>query len=309
MSIINRYKLLFFVAVLSIFLFPSFSNAARIFIEPIYNDKKVGDVLDIDVLIDTEKESLNAIEGRLSIQSSVLSCNSINTGTSFVSLWIKKPIIDEKGIIDFSGVIPGGYSSSNGNIFKLKCKAVDNGVWNALFQDVVVLKNDGLGSLLSVSKPVIQISIKKTDAPVSNDGIKTKNLEKDEMPPEIFSPIIGQDKNLFDGKNSLIFHTQDKESGIKEYFIAEIQNFNGDYNSVVWKKAESPFILSDQRLRSTILIKAVDNYGNARIITIPPRNIFESISIIYYVWYLVGGILLLGLLIKLILKYKLKKTS
>ena len=39
-----------------------------------------------------------------------------------------------------------------------------------------------------------------------------------------------------------------------------------------WMTAESPQILTDQKLKSFIYIKAVDKFGNERIEIIPPKN-------------------------------------
>jgi hypothetical protein len=66
---------------------------------------------------------------------------------------------------------------------------------------------------------------------------------------------------LFDGAHVLVFATQDKGSGMSHYEVRE--GYFGWFT-----KAESPYQLRDQELRKKVYIKAVDNHGNERLVTI-----------------------------------------
>ena len=132
-------------------------------------------------------------------------------------------------------------------------------------QEAKTLLNDGLGTLAQLSISNFQFSIFKE--------VPTQLLMpeiKDINPPELFAPKITKDPNVFDGKWFAVFATQDKLSGINYYKIKESR-----YKILNifqrWIIAESPYILTDQRLRSFIYIKAVDNAGNERIAIIEPK--------------------------------------
>jgi len=93
----------------------------------------------------------------------------------------------------------------------------------------------------------------------------------DSTPPEQFKPEIGKDPAIFEGKYFLSFATIDKTSGIDHYEVFEKTGKNKEW----FEKAESPYLLKDQSLKSQILIKAVDKAGNEQISQIiPPKKPF-----------------------------------
>ncbi len=92
----------------------------------------------------------------------------------------------------------------------------------------------------------------------------------DATPSEEFTPEIGQDSTVFEGKYFLSFFTTDKMSGVEHYEILETRNQK--IENRMWKVGESPYLLEDQSLRSKILVKVVDRAGNERIAEIPPSK-------------------------------------
>ena len=99
-----------------------------------------------------------------------------------------------------------------------------------------------------------------------------------------------------EGKNYLVFATKDETSGVEYY---EVQERKGDF-----KKAVSPYLLEDQKLRKgLIIVKAVDKAGNQRIaeMKLPFIINWSDIFIILLILIVIGMILLLA---KRILKSK-----
>jgi len=99
----------------------------------------------------------------------------------------------------------------------------------------------------------------------------------DTVPPQDFTPEIGQDQAIFEGKYFLSFSTYDGLSGIDHYEVLEIsdrQQATGDREQVTgeWKIAQSPYLLEDQTLNSVIKIKAIDKAGNERVAEITPAE-------------------------------------
>ncbi len=92
----------------------------------------------------------------------------------------------------------------------------------------------------------------------------------DTVPPKLFEPKIGQDPSLFTGKYFLSFNAADKTSGINYYEIKEQSRILGIVQTGKWQKQESPYLLTDQSLRSIIKVKVVDKAGNEKIVEIVP---------------------------------------
>ena len=103
----------------------------------------------------------------------------------------------------------------------------------------------------------------------------------DTLAPEEFTPKIGQDKAVFEGKYFLRFATRDGLSGTDHFEVMEIK----DPEHKTWKVAESPYILEDQALNSIIKVRAVDKAGNERVVEIiPPEK-----PITYSYWIIIIG--------------------
>lgn len=98
----------------------------------------------------------------------------------------------------------------------------------------------------------------------------------DAIAPKEFIPRVVR----IDDKYSVVFAATDMLSGIDYYEIAEVfpRHFfeirNNEEIVEDWFLAESPFLLKDQRLRSRVIVKAVDHAGNTRIVEIAPLRKF-----------------------------------
>lgn len=202
----------------------------------------------VDLLLNTENESINAIEGKLIFPPN-LHLENIETANSLINLWIEFPASESAGQIIFSGITPGGYVGEKGLVLSLLFLGNRKGQGSIEIEEAKTLRNDGEGSeaLLTLSHLSFPIPVQK----ISRTKIKDFNA------PEIFFPEIGRHNSLFDGKWFLVFTTQDKGSGIDHYEVFEGRQ---------WKRARSPHLLQDQTLQSNIRVKAVDKAGNERIV-------------------------------------------
>ncbi len=231
----------------------------------------------VDIIIRSE-ESLNAIEGQLVFSADKLLVKDIRDGNSVINFWVEKPR-ETSGIILFSGITPGGFSGTNNRIFSVVFEAKNNGLASVALRDTKALLNDGLGSQAMLSTHDTTVFIKPGD----NSAPKEKLTDTER--PEDFMPIVVNDSAFFDGKNVLIFATQDKGSGIDHYEVRE----------GFWSKfhiAESPYLLQNQKLDKKIFVKAVDKTGNER------TKIFFSPNFRpWYKNYEILGILIVSLML------------
>lgn len=281
-KIIKSIILIFIVCVFNI------SHAADISLYSNTTDIKTGDEFIVDVFVHTDLK-INAVEGKLIYPKNNLEIKEIRDGNSVVNFWIEKPQ-DNDGIISFSGITPAGFNGNNKKLFSIVFKAKNIGETMINLDDVKLLTADGHGTNSLSNIFNLNLNIKK--------GADNSIIEilTDIESPENFNPIISSDSNIFDGKKFIVFATQDKDSGMSHF---EIKEGWLDF----YKKAESPYILKDQKLSKEIKIKAIDLNGNERIVIVNAQNPRP-----WYKHYEIFGLILLGVII-ILFKRKYGKNN
>jgi len=233
--------------------------AAQTFFTLDQKEVRVGNEINVGVFLNTENKDINAVEGKILFPEGVLALKQIKDGNSILNFWVERPVA-RKGEITFSGIIPGGYQNKKGLIFSLVFVPKQTGSLSLVMQNMHVLLNDGNGT--EVNTTVSNLSFVVLDPISEKTPVVVEN--KDVVIPEVFEPIITSDPNVFEGKNFLVFTTQDKESGMDHYFVCE-----GTKECV---RAESPYLLKDQYLDKEITVLAVDKNGNTRTVSLPAQK-------------------------------------
>jgi len=262
-------------------------------------DKNIstGEKFKVDLNINTEKESINALEGKIIFPADLLELSEIREGNSIVNFWVEKPVYKDGGV-SFSGITPGGYILDKGLIFSLVFTAKSEG--NALIkiENVSALKNDGNGTPATLKTLDLPVIITKAGS--SSDNLNLAIVDK--IPPDTFKPEIAQDANLFDNKWFIVFVAQDKGSDVDSYMIKESKYSIFDFSS--WVPAESPQVLADQGLKSNVYVKAIDKAGNERIVKLSPIN-----PIPWYTNFEDWFIIVLGIICVLAYFFSLRKIK
>lgn len=221
----------------------------------------------LGIIVDTEGEEINAIQGALATSNNI-EIKAIRDGQSIIGVWTEKPEISTKdpGVINFSGIIPGGYEGNNGPIFFIDYFAKNGEQGVIELKDISILKNDGLGTPINTrgDKAVLKL--------VESDQVKFSPTARDLNPPESFSPEISRNELMFDNQYFVVFQTTDKQSGIDHYEISEVTTGKKFKTGGTWQRATSPYLLKDQTLESDVYIRAVDRVGNFIIIKLPARD-------------------------------------
>jgi len=203
--------------------------------------------------------------------------------------------------VQFRGAIPGGHTGKS-ILFSLVMPAFSSdasGV-KAPFRlaDFKAFRNDGLGTPAQVTVNNFSFGQAVPIDDAVSEQLFLDDTKKDDVPPEIFSPSISRDDRVFNGKWFITFASQDKQSGIDHYEIQEARS--GKIDAGKWERAESPYLLEDQKLHSFIFIIAMDRQGNERVIKIFPRNPmpwFKQPSKLIFTSLGLLGLLALGYLI------------
>ena len=277
------------------FLFSHICQAATLYLKPASAEYRLNEIFTTEIRVDNENESLNAFEIYLGYPTEFLEVVDVNLSNSILGPVVDSPKIDkEKGVIFFSGIVPGGY---NGRITgdpgesNLLAKVIfivqgeqpisSEQLTKINFQDnCLILLNDGLATKATLKTKGANIKI----LPQSVDQENSSLPENDNTPPEFFQPEITRYQNIFNNQWFIVFFAEDTGSGIDYYQLAERPGRKTENYSVLdWQKAESPYLLNDQDLLSYIYLKAVDKTGNGKVIIINPQNQVER----KWIWYII----------------------
>jgi len=143
----NR-KFLFFFILFSFFFLGAEAKAATLSVGPSAGAFTVDSTFNVSVFLNTEGQSINALEASLVFPQDRLHVVSPSTGQSIISVWTAQPRFNNQtGRIDLQGGIPGGINVSNGLITTIVFRVKSVGVSTLKFLDnSKVLLNDGKGT-------------------------------------------------------------------------------------------------------------------------------------------------------------------
>lgn len=263
-------KFIYTIGFLTILL-PSLAHAAVLSATPTILDSTQRDAYTVMFVLDTQGQSINTIEGTVKIASGLETPADIIDANSVVNYWVQEPKAGRE--IKFSGGITGGFNGDKGFLFGIQFPPRDGGnVSPAItFSNVKAYLNDGLATPATVTTKTFSIRQGAVESDLDDDLLALQQAaQNDNIPPEVFSPQVSQDPNVFDGKWFITFNTQDKQSGIDHYQVQE--SLSGKIDPGKWKTASSPYLLQDQSLHSYIFVLASDKQGNERVIKVAPRN-------------------------------------
>lgn len=277
----RRYLLLVNAAIVLLLTYAAPASAARLSVDVTPTLVRPGDRVLATVILDTEGESLNAFEGTVLFPADIFTAKELRDGNTFVNVWLEPPSVREPGRISFSGITPGGYRGAHGLLLSVMFEALTEGEGTISLNKIQLLKNDGEGTSANLVLPIASPNIA-----VSKSANQTSLSEvSDTQPPEPFSIETAQDKEVFGGKQVLIFATQDKSSGIEYYEVCE-----GVWGGCV--RAESPYVLRHQLTDRYFKVRAVDFYGNERIAVLLTSRamLFYAFCALIGILFITGGI-------------------
>lgn len=255
--------------------------AATLMLDPPLVDLRVGDQAVLTLRLESAAEEINAAAGTVTLPPGV-AVREVRDAGSLINFWVRRPAIDSLG---FSGVIPGGYQGSGGELFSLVVEGTAIGQGDVSIGEAQALKNDGSGSAAAVVVRPARLTV----AAAATGDPNLVPAVTDTVPPEPFTPALERHAAVLDGRWFAAFATQDKGSGLARYEVAE---FGGRRlpppDQLSWRVADSPYPLEDQSGRSYVLVKAVDHFGNVWMGVVPPR--VPSRSRPGLLWGMLGGV-------------------
>lgn len=303
----NKYiKIIFFSSLILIFGYKSI-YAASVFVT---QNEKSGLII-VDVMLDSKDQSVNAVSGSLSFDSSVLGNPSIHTQDSIINNWITGPTLDElhdtnSQTISWSGIIPGGFAGvlspfyegvKPGRLFQVVFTPLVKTQTTISVKNLDVRANDGEATAIPVPNISITFDINYSSANVdSSVPLDSKNLHAS----------VGQDKSIFNNRFFLAFYDSVDSGSVDHYEILETTFSSSTISSGDgWQKVTSPTLLLDQERNSYIHLRAIGKDGSiAYLIINPSPTISKSKNVFRYVI-----IIIIILMLFILFKNKNKKIQ
>ncbi len=227
-----------------------------------------GGLSNLSVILDTKGQLINTIEGDLVYDTNILKIEQVNIGSSFISFWVDKPVVENTGRVHFSGVVPGGVSLTTGEVFSVIFRGVSSGNNNFKLENVNLFINDGEGSKDEVKLQNVSLSILQ-----NTNGVIEEIQNNDKIKPEKFKVFRTKDVSIFDNQYFLAFGTQDKGVGVAYYEVCEYLVKNCE-------QSESPYLLKYQNPFYYIVVSAYDINGNVRKSTLISNWLILSIVLL-----------------------------
>ena len=219
----------------------------------------------LEILLDTEGETINTIDGSIQISSShsdlTKIIQSLSTRASAFTLWPNKPSLS-KGDISFVGGVPNGIKGKDIILFTVMLASNDSTDISFSAKSVSGFLNDGQASKIDIKLSPASFVVSPI-GDVSNSDL-AKVIMEDKTPPKPFDIEVGRDDSIYDGKIFISFSTTDDDSGINRYEVIE------GSNPVI--RSGSPYVLTNQGANETITVIAVDNAGNIQASSIDLRS-------------------------------------
>ena len=146
-------KIFLSVFLLSIFLFPfsglkAQAGSATLFLSPSTGSYDLNKTFIVKVMVNSGGGvGINAAEGNIKFDNSLLSVSRVDDSNSVFSLWTTDPTFSNgAGTVTFGGGSPGAYKGSAGEIFSITFKTKAIGTADAKFTSGIILAADGKGT-------------------------------------------------------------------------------------------------------------------------------------------------------------------
>ncbi|MEI8361283.1 MAG: hypothetical protein WCG01_04090 [bacterium] len=318
-------------------------EAATLSLDSSASEYGLGDQIGVDIRLnlDQDEECINTGEIGVTFDNTILEALDFSTGESIFSLWIDRPAseafanINAEQVVKFSGGVPGGYcgkvpgdqgvSNSLGRII-FKVIGTDQQLAKlpvtrlAFDNSSKILQNNGLGSEAKLKLTDLSLVIKPKLVKQNTDWDQVKTT--DYLAPEEFTIELLKDPALYNGQYYLMFNTVDKQSGLDHYEVSEQRVITSVYQKIYdgllsvlpgreqknanWQVVTPPYVLKDQKLNSTIRVKAVDKAGNQYVVERAPQAWFSRQEIIVSI---VVFVVLLFIIALLVLRIQKKLNS
>src|SRR3990167_11412007 len=127
-----------YILILSLFFFLFVfdkAGAATLYIKPSQTEVSVGNIVNVQISVDTSGKFINNAESIVSFPKDLLEVVSLDNKSSIFSLWVENPSFSNSiGQATFNGGVPNpGFQGGNGNIISIIFKTKKVGTASIIF--------------------------------------------------------------------------------------------------------------------------------------------------------------------------------
>src|SRR3989338_10915263 len=140
---ILNFALLSLILIFTFLFFLHPVHGSEIFFDTPAKKIGIGDQFELGVFIESQVETINAIESRIIFPADYFDVKEIRDGGSLLPLWVERPHLISPEVIFFSGVVPGGYIGPRGYLFSLLVEAKKSGFVTFQTDNELILLHDG----------------------------------------------------------------------------------------------------------------------------------------------------------------------
>jgi hypothetical protein len=130
------------------FLVGAQTEGTQLFFSPGAGTNLVGSTFDVSVLLNTQGQSVNAVQVDIKFSADKLRIVKPSSDKSLLAIWLEPPVYSNtNGTAHLVGVVPGGITTESGLVSTITFEAIASGTATIEIQSTSsVLANDGLGT-------------------------------------------------------------------------------------------------------------------------------------------------------------------
>ncbi|PCI28748.1 hypothetical protein COB55_03485 [Candidatus Wolfebacteria bacterium] len=165
-----------FVSVFLLFAFFAVAenaDAAVLRMGPTQTDVTVGNIVKVQVSVDTLGRVINNAESAIQFPTDLLEVVLIDSTSSIFSLWVENPSFSNAtGLVTFNGGVPNpGFQGTGGKVISVVFRAKKEGTASVVFSNSAVRENDGLGTDILSGKIGSEITIRSARTEPVTDSL------------------------------------------------------------------------------------------------------------------------------------------
>lgn len=221
--------LVFFVAVF----FSYSAHAATLSLNPSSGSYTVGSNISLDVLVDTQGQTINAVSGTLTYPAGSLTPTSIRTTDSVITLWIQQPALSRRdGSVSFEGLILNPGFSGKGKVATINFEVIGPGASDISFSSGLTLANDGFGTnvLTQLSPALFQFT--------GSAGEKIARTEIEQLPFDPNELVMGS------LRPPVVTNYTARPKTIKDFFVQGVTYPNAEVQLWIQHPAGEPELVT-----------------------------------------------------------------
>ena len=168
----RKFVLTFFVSIALFGFWAGGAKAASLYLSPASKQINVGNIVNVQILVDTQGQAINNAQGVITFPADLLQVVSVSDSASIFTLWVQNPAFsNNSGNVSFNGGLPTpGYTGSAGDIINIVFRAKGSGTATVVVSSGSVLANDGFGTDVLTSQGQANFTLvgsQNTPAPAS----------------------------------------------------------------------------------------------------------------------------------------------